>query len=111
MTITAGPRHAWRPVIDLEDTVTLHLPGEETVRLTPPHRRPDADPARFEDRRSFAGADLVTGEIPVLGVPQVDPEQARFDRFYAATGDPNYVGRHQQPGWFARLLRRIGGRR
>jgi hypothetical protein len=100
------PRHAWVHVIDIEDTVTLHLPGEATQRITPPHRRPEADPSRFEDRRSFAGADVTTGEIPLLGVPDRDLEQEAFNRFYASTV---YQGRHR-PGLFARLLRWIGGR-
>jgi hypothetical protein len=108
MTVQAQPRHAWVHVIDIEDTVTLHLPDETTRRITPPHRRPDADPARFEDRRSFAGADVVTGEIPLLGVPDRDLEQERFNRFYAST---DYAGRHHKRGWFARLRSWIGGAR
>jgi hypothetical protein len=107
MTTTARPRHAWVHVIDIEDTVTIHLPGEATQRITPPHRRPDANPDRFEDRRSFAGTDRVTGENPLLGVPDRDLEQEAFNRFYASTV---YQGRHR-PGWVARLLRWIRGRR
>jgi hypothetical protein len=97
--------------LTLDDTVGILLPpsAEQTQRLGTPHRRPYADPTKFEDRRSFAGTDSVTGEVPLLGVDEADPEQAAFDRFYAATGDPDYVGRHHQRGWFARLLRRIGG--
>jgi hypothetical protein len=104
----ARPRHRQVVVIDIEDTVTIHLPDEATQRITPPHRRPDADPARFEDRRSFAGADSVTGERPLLGVDEPDLEQERFNRFCA--GVPEYEGRHRT-GLFARLLRWIGGRR
>jgi hypothetical protein len=100
MTTTARPRHAYVHVIDLDDTVTLQIPDETTKRITPPHRRPDANPTRFEDRRSFAGTDYVTGEIPLLGVPDRDLEQERFNRFYAST---DYVGRHHRPGLFARL--------
>jgi hypothetical protein len=107
MTITY---HRGRIVeLTLDDTVGIILPpsAEATTRITPPHRRPDADPARFEDRRSFAGADCVTGEVPLLGVPDHDPEQEAFDRFYTST---LYVGRHRT-GLFARLRALLGGAR
>jgi hypothetical protein len=114
VTISARPRHAWVDVYDIEDTVTLHVPSEVTERITPPHRRPNAVPPPFEERRSF-GYVGSTGEIP-LGIhadrtPVVDELQMRFNRYYSATLPK---GRHRQsgqPGWFARLLRWIGGRR
>jgi hypothetical protein len=118
MTITPQRgRHAYVPVIELDDTVTLHLPeNAPTQRITPPFRRPDATPPRFEQRRSF-GYVGDTGEIP-LGVqpeqaPVADELQQRFDLFYGATrtADPAYASRHRAPGPFARLLRWIGGRR
>jgi hypothetical protein len=109
MTSTATARqHRW--VFDIEDTVTLHLPDEFTQRIVPPPRRPDSDPARFEDRRSFAGIGS-TGEIPLLGVAQADPEQERFTRFCGDV-EPPARGRHRrtdQPGLLTRLFGR--GRR
>jgi hypothetical protein len=108
MTITY---HRGRIVeLTLDDTVGIILPpsAEQTQRLGTPHRRPYADPSRFEDRRSFAGADCVTGEVPLLGVPDHDPEQEAFDRFFLATDDPEYRGRHR-PGLLARLRALLGG--
>lgn len=115
MTITYGP-HGRIVELTLDDTVGILLPTppqpdpslQHTVRITPPHRRPAADPARFEDRRSFYGTDHVTGENPLLGMPQYDLEQERFNRFYAST---DYVGRHHRPGLLARLLRATRGGR
>jgi hypothetical protein len=109
MTTTARPRHAWVHVIDIEDTVTIHLPDEATQRLKPPPRRP-----RLDD----------TVEQPAYGVPHTigivdgppaeDEEQRRFNDFYTATLPRGCGARHRspdQPGLFARLLRWIGGRR
>jgi hypothetical protein len=104
MTTTAGPRHAWVPVIDIEDTVTIHLPDEATQRLKPPPRRP-----RLDD----------TVEQPAYEVPQTmgivytaaDARvQQRFDDFYRAK---HPAGRHRaaRPGLLARLPRWMGGRR
>lgn len=109
MTTSASPRHAWRPVIDLEDTVTFHIPGEAaTVRLLTTPRDTDA---AITARLSFA----VLGSQPEepLGATRVriDPDrlndalQARFDRF--AAGGARH--RAAEPGLFARWFGR--GRR
>lgn len=109
MTTSTSPRHAWHPVIDLEDTVTIHVPGERaTVRLLTTPRDTDA---AITERISFG----VVGSRPeppigvarqrIYPTPPRDAMQRRFDRF-AAGG-----GRHRapQPGLFARLFGR--GRR
>ncbi len=80
---------------------------QATVRITPPHRRPDADPARFEKRTrvphtiGIVDSPLHTGQLPALVEYSLRPS------------NPNYVGRHHRsrPGLFAWLLRWIGGRR
>jgi hypothetical protein len=114
MTITAGPRHAWVHVIDIEDTVTLHLPQpqtvpdrsrEETRRLGIPHRRPKADPSLFEQRRR------IPRSIGVVGEPLLTTELPALVEYSLRPRKPEYVGRHHRPGRFARLLQWIGVRR
>ena len=111
MTASAAPRHAWVDVIDLEETVTIHVPGERaTVRLLTTPR--DTDEAPITERISFG----VLGSLPEqpLGCTRVridparlnDALQQRFDRF--AAGGPG--GRHRAPGLLARLFGRGGAR-
>lgn len=106
---TSTARHRWAPVIDLEDTVTIHHAaiGEATQRLFPIARdreqRPDATA-----RLSF-GVLSESGEQPLIGIDPdqtavLDALQARFERF--ASGDLEYVGRHHRPGLLARLFGR-----
>lgn len=109
MTTSTSPRHAWVDVIDLEDTVTFHVPGEAaTVRLLTTPRDTDA---AITERISFG----VLGSRPeqplgearqrIYPTPPRDALQERFDRF-AAGG-----GRHRasEPSLLARLFGR--GRR
>lgn len=106
MSTYAAPRHAWVDVIDLEDTVTFHIPGEAaTVRLLTTPRDTDA---AITARLGFG----VVGSRPEepLGATRVriDPDrlndalQARFDRF--AAGGARH--RAAEPGLFARLFGR-----
>lgn len=108
---TSTARHAWRPVIDMEDTVTIHhLPiGEQTKRLFPIARdneqRPDATA-----RLSF-GVLSESGEQPLIGIdPQhtaaLDALQLQFQAFAGADMRP---GRHRAPGLLARTFGRKGG--
>ena len=105
---TSTARHRWAPVIDLEDTVTIHVPGERaTVRLTTTPR--DTDPATTS-RQSF-GVLSESGELPLLGIDPattaaLDALQLRFQAFAGADMRP---GRHRAPGLFARLLGSKGG--
>ena len=114
MTTFARPRHAAAVVIDIDDTVTIHLPQpqpvpdrsrEETRRLGIPHRRPVANPARFEQRmripRSIGVVDepMLTTELPALVEYSLRPRK------------PDYVGRHHRPGLVARLRALFGGAR
>lgn len=101
MTTSASPRHARPVVINLEDTVTIHTPGEATVRLLTTPRDTDA---AITARLSFG----VVGSRPEepLGATRVriDPDrlndalQARFDRF--AAGGARH--RAPEPSLFAR---------
>jgi hypothetical protein len=113
MTTTTGPRHAWVDVIDIEDTVTLHLPDGPTQRLKPPPRRPHLDDTVEQP------AYEVPQTIGIVGGPAVaDPMQERFNQFCAdvapVPSSRPKRGRHRAGAFarlrcrFARLLRWIG---
>ncbi len=106
---TSTARYAWVDVIDLEDTVTIHVPGERaTVRLLTTPR--DTDAAPITKRISF-GVLSESGELPLFGIDPgttaaLDALQLRFERFAGADMRP---GRHRAPGLLARLLGSKGG--
>lgn len=107
MTTTAQPRHAYVTVIDIEDTVTLHLPeNAPTQRITPAPRRPKVDPARFEERVR------IPRTISVVDEPWQTIELPALVEYSLRPRKPDYVGRHHKPGLVARLRRSLrGGRR
>ena len=104
---TSTARHRWAPVIDLEDTVTIHHPvGERTQRLFPIARDQEQRPDTTA-RLSF-GVLSESGELPLFGIDPattaaLDALQLRFERFAGADMRP---GRHRAPSLFARLLGR-----
>jgi hypothetical protein len=99
----------------IEDTVSYLLPPvpepvpdrsrEETRRLGIPHRRPKADPSLFEQRRR------IPRSIGVVGEPLLTTELPALVEYSLRPRKPEYVGRHHQPSWFARLREWIGVRR
>jgi hypothetical protein len=93
--------------LDLDDTVRFKVPAvaEATVRITPAPRRPNVDPARFEERIR------IPRTISVVDEPWQTTELPALVEYSLRPRKPDYVGRHHQPGLFARLLRWIGGRR
>ena len=106
---TSTARHRWAPVIDLEDTVTIHVPGERaTVRLTTTPR--DTDPATTS-RLSF-GVLSESGEQPLIGIDPdqtavLDALQLRSARYASGNVDVR-PGRHraERPSLLARLFGR-----
>lgn len=97
MTSTTTRRHR---VIDMEDTVTLHLPDDATQNM-PPYRDGIRPPRR----------PTATGEHPTVTARPAEPDelQERFNRFYTATG---YAARHRwtwRTELAARVRRLIGG--
>lgn len=109
MTSTLPPR-----VIDIDDTVTIHQPGETTRRIIPAPRRPVANPNpnRFEERRSFAFVGRLT-EPPLMGLEPAStgtlplPAQAAISRERAAA-HRRRAGRHRLPAGRGWLLRVVG---
>lgn len=111
MTVTAGPRHAYVPVIDIEDTVTLHLPEDLDTRDLSNYR---PGPTGFRRPPLDDTAEQPAYEVPrTIGIVydlEDVRQQQRFNDFYRAKLP---AGRHRaaRPGLFARLLRWIGERR
>ena len=112
MTTSTSPRHAWHPVIDLEDTVTIHHPaiGEATQRLFPIPRDTEHRPDTTV-RLSF-GVLSDSGEQPLIGIDPdqtavLDALQLRFARYASGNVDVR-PGRHraERPSLLARLFGR-----
>ncbi|GIF14831.1 hypothetical protein [Actinoplanes teichomyceticus] len=92
MTVTIQP----------DDTGEHRRPVGEDTRIIPafdPHadlaRRPDAEPTNQWMRRSFALADITTGELPLISIP-ADPESADPEPVSEEPAAPaGYAGRHR----------------